>query len=94
VLSADEIEIIVNICNDLVAAKGHCSDILAHDDDLAAQVAREFAERAGRIVPAHQLITVLTALRKRGRLDGASPVDAVDSDEDIGFDDMDEAAGQ
>jgi len=89
-LSADDKEILVTIFRDYVATLQHCSDVLAYDEQLADLVAREFAERTGRIVPAYQLIVALTALRKRGKLDRIEPID----DDDVGFGDIDEAAGQ
>lgn len=66
--TADEIEVLVDIYARNVAELDTGSDTLAYDDQIAEFIAREFADQAGRAVPAHYLVAKLTALRKRGLL--------------------------
>ena len=67
-LSAEETEILTDIFYDNCTVLESGSDVLSCDDELADLIAREFAANAGRIVPAHDLLGKLTALRKRGLL--------------------------
>jgi hypothetical protein len=64
--SAEETEVLVDICRDLVIVFGNGSDTLDYDDEVAAQIAKAFLRETGRMVPAHELVTKFTALRKRG----------------------------
>jgi hypothetical protein len=91
-LTAEETEVLVAIYQDHVADFAHGSDVIAYDLEIAEALAKEFSAEVGRIFPAHQLITKLTALRKRGLLPKAAEVPK-QSDDEIGFDDMDQVAG-
>ena len=91
VLSAEETEALVKIfyCN--VTALESGSDVLAYDEETAALIAKEFSSEVGRVVPAHVLVTKLTALRKRGLLPKVGNRRV--TEKDIGFSDIDEAVG-
>ena len=67
-LSAEETEVLVDICRENVTALGHGSDTLDFDDEVSERIAKAFAQETGRVVPMHQLVTKITALRKRGLL--------------------------
>jgi hypothetical protein len=86
--TADEIEILVCIFHDNVTVLESGSDVLAYDDEIADLIAKGFAEQTGRIVPAHQLIAKLTALRKRGLLTKVG--ERVQGSSEIGFSDIDQ----
>lgn len=95
-LSAEEIEILVDIYYENVTVLGNGSDVLAYEDETKLFIAREFADQAGRIVAADDLVAKLTAIRKRGLLpkvrDHKKPDGAGFSDIDE-VDDRDQAAG-
>ena len=65
-LSAEETEILIEICLEFVTVLGNGSDTLDYDDEVADLIAKAFAQETGRVVPAHELVTKITALRKRG----------------------------
>jgi hypothetical protein len=67
-LTAEETEVLVDICRDNVTVLGNGSDTLDYDEDVAESIAKAFAEATGRVVPTHELVTKITALRKRGLL--------------------------
>lgn len=64
----DEVEILIAIYSENVAAMGEGSDNIAYDGETAQPIANRFAEATGRIVPPHQLVAKVTAIRKRGLL--------------------------
>jgi hypothetical protein len=88
-LSAEETEVLVEICRENVTVMGNGSDTLDYDDEVRDLIAKAFAEATGRVVPPHELVTKITALRKRGLLPKVS--EQKPSDEDHGFNDIDEA---
>jgi len=67
-LTAEETEILVRIYTENVINMDCGSDVLAYEAEVAALIAKEFSLATNRVVPAHQLVAKLTALRKRGRL--------------------------
>jgi hypothetical protein len=67
-LSADETEQLVDIFYENVTLLEHGSDVLSYLPDVADFVARIFSAKVGRTVPAHLVVSKLTALRKRGLL--------------------------
>jgi hypothetical protein len=87
--SAEDIEVLVSIYADDVAAMGVGSDVLAYEDDLRALIEKEFADRTGRVVSGDDLVAKLTALRKRGLLPKAAELPAPDPN--IGFGDIAQA---
>lgn len=90
-LSPEETEILVLIYREHVASISLGTDAIAYDDEIADLVAKEFAADTGRAVPGSDLIGALTALRKRGLLPKVERQHH--DDEDMGFDDIDLAAG-
>jgi hypothetical protein len=88
--SAEEIEVLVSIYDEDVAAMGIGSDVLGYEDELKVLVSKEFAARTGRIVAGDDLVAKLTALRKRGLLPKAADVPRA-KDADIGFGDINQA---
>jgi hypothetical protein len=85
--SPDEIELLIAIYSENVAAMGEGSDNIAYDGETAQLIAKRFAEATGRIVPPHQLVAKVTAIRKRGLLPPVQKIEA-DSEEDAGFTDI------
>jgi hypothetical protein len=91
--SAEESEILVSVYSDYLVAFGIGQENIAYDDGLKAFIAKEFAVRAGKVVPIESLLTKLTAIRKRGKLTRVAEVSKpVEKDADTGFDDI-EAVG-
>lgn len=90
-LTAEETEILVAVYAANVTAQSAGSDNLGYDLNLLSQLAQEFAARTGRFIHAHDLNAKLTALRKRGLL--TKVADLPQATEDMGFEDMDQAAG-
>ena len=68
-LSPGEWAALKTVYRDVVMPLGIGSDNLAYDDQLAAQVAREFFKLTGRSVPGRLLFAALMAKRKRGEWD-------------------------
>ena len=66
--SAEETEILVQICRDNVTVLGNGTDTLDYDEEVVDLIAKAFVDETGRIVPPHELLTKITALRKRGLL--------------------------
>jgi hypothetical protein len=92
-LTAEETILLIQIYKaNVTDVFGNCTDVLAHNSDIADIIVSEFAQAAGRVVPAHVLVTKLTALRKRGMLDRVEDSKSAD-DGDVGFGDIDEATG-
>jgi hypothetical protein len=89
-LSAEHTEVLTDIFYDQCTLLENGSDVLAFDDELADLIAKEFAANTGRIVPAHQLVAKLTALRKRGLL---HKVSELPKNPEPGFEDIDEVEG-
>jgi hypothetical protein len=87
-LTADQIEVLVEIFNEHVVPLGHCSDFLSYDHEIKELIAMEFAHRTRKRVPSHVLVATLDALRKRGLLPKADER----SSEDGGFSDIDDIA--
>jgi len=88
--SADETELLVSLYGMHVAGKLSGSDAMAYDEEVVAILGKEFAATTGRIVLAHEIVAKLTGLRKRGLL---PKVGEQENRDDIGFTDIDEAAG-
>jgi len=86
--SAEETEILVALFESNLADCELGSDNLAYDAELAAAMAKEFSIEIGRFVPPHELVTKLTAIRKRGLL--PKVVKSEDDDEEIGFGDIEQ----
>lgn len=94
-LSPEETEILVKIFREHVTELDNGSDVLAYDDEIAGLISKEFSAEAGRIVPAHELVAKLTALRKRGLLPKTGRWDREDGDsDDAGFTDIGEIKTQ
>lgn len=91
VMSAEHTEALVDIFRDVVLVLGIGSDSIAYDGKLAGMIAKEFARRTGRLVPACDLVGKLTALRRRGLLPkvGREPGEGEDG---IGFADIDDVS--
>jgi hypothetical protein len=89
-MTADEIEVLVAIFEDFVTSRNYGSDVLAYDDEITEEISREFFAQTGRTLPAHDVITRLTALRKRGLL---PKVGKLPKPTDAGFDDIDQVPG-
>jgi predicted deacetylase len=87
--SAEDTEVLVVIFRENISLLGAGSDVLSHESELMDLVAKEFAANTGRIVPNHELLTKITALRKRGLLPKAEHIDA---DDVAGFEDIDDVA--
>ena len=85
--SADEVEVMVRLFEDNLGDIALGSDNLAYDKDLAEAMAKEFSIEIGRIVPRHELVSKLTAIRKRGLLPQVSRNVSLESD---GFSDIDD----
>ena len=86
--SPEETEILVKLFESNMADCELGSDNLAYDYELAAAMAKEFSIEIGRRVPPHELVTKLTAIRKRGLLPKVAKGDV--SGEEIGFGDIDQ----
>lgn len=86
--SPEETEVLVKLFESNLADCELGSDNLAYDAELAAAMAKEFSIEIGRLVPAHELVTKLTAVRKRGLLPKVAKSE--NDDGDIGFGDIDE----
>jgi hypothetical protein len=84
--TADETELLITIYTENIAAMGAGSDNVAYDNETAELIAERFAEVTGRIVPSHQLVAKVTAIRKRGLLPPIQ-VDTLDPSDDLGFTD-------
>jgi hypothetical protein len=65
-LSTEEWEILQEVYDERVVGQGVGTDALAYDNDLARQIQREFARRAGRAVEGSLLVAAIIAKRKRG----------------------------
>ena len=92
-LTADETILLIQIYKaNVTDVFQNCTDVLAHNQEIADLIVSEFAQAVGRVVPAHILVPKLTALRKRGMLDKVDPSTHADEG-NIGFDDIDEATG-
>ena len=50
--TAEETEILLEICREFVTVQGNGSDTLDYDEDVAEQIAKAFARETGRVVPA------------------------------------------
>ena len=87
-LSAEDGEVLVSIYTENMALLGRGSDVLEYDSEISDLIAKEFFAITGRIVPPHQLVAKLTALRKRGLL----PKVSKQPEEPMGFADIDEVA--
>jgi hypothetical protein len=85
--TADETELLIAIYFENIAAMGEGSDNIAYDGETAQLIARRFAEATQRIVPPHQLVAKVTAIRKRGLLPPVQKVE-FDWDGDTGFTDI------
>lgn len=85
--SAEEIEVLVSIYAEDVAAMGVGSDALAYENELKELIAKEFAARTGRVVAGADLVAKLTALRKRGLLPKVAELPEANS-EKMGFEDI------
>ena len=88
-LSADETEILISIVENEVTAMGIGTDEIAYSPEIKRLIGKEFEAQAGRRVRAGDLIAEITAIRKRGLLDRVEK--SVDPDEDVGFEDIDNA---
>jgi hypothetical protein len=88
--SAEDIEALVSIYSEEVAAMGVGSDVLAYEDDIKQLIAKEFVDRRGRVVAADDLVAKLTALRKRGLRPKVAVLPEISS-KDMGFEDINEA---
>lgn len=88
--SADEIEALVAIYSEDIAAMGIGSDAIGYEDELRAKLVTEFARRTGRVMAAGDLVCKLTSLRKMGLLPKAADVPQV-KPEDVGFEDINQA---
>lgn len=87
--SPEDIEVLVAIYTENVTVLGAGSDNLAYEDDLKSFIAREFADRVGRVVAADDLVAKLTALRKRGLLPRVGDMPKPEQKpNDIGFNDI------
>jgi hypothetical protein len=87
-LSAEETEILVAIYTEVTALRSG-SDEIGYDAEVQSLIAKEFAAETGRVVPVHELVAKLTALRKRGLLPPKDP----HADGGVeGFTDMDKVA--
>jgi hypothetical protein len=88
--SAEDTEALVSIYTEEVAAMGVGSDVLAYEDDIKQLIAKEFADRRGRVVAADDLVAKLTALRKRGLLPKVAVLPEINN-KGMGFEDINEA---
>jgi hypothetical protein len=90
-LAPEETETLIEIFYENVTLTESGSDVLAYDEETVNLISREFAAKTGRIVPSHQLVAKLTALRKRGLLPKVG--NRGKDKEDRGFSDIDQAVG-
>lgn len=67
-LTADQVDILVQIYTEDVLVFGRGSDALASDAELRELISREFAARTNRIVPGYALAAILETMRKEGLL--------------------------
>ena len=93
--SAEQVEVLVDIYKAHVLVFGVASDILTYNEDVREGVAKEFAMRTGRRIPATRLAAKLEDMRKRGLLPKVEDVEQVADQDDggavaDGFEDMDE----
>lgn len=89
-LSAREWLILEAIYREEMLPREIGSDNLAYDDLLAAQIAREFCDRSGRMVYGRLLFSAIMAKRKRGEWVNVRP--PKENQGGIGFSDMDDIA--
>jgi hypothetical protein len=85
VISAEDTEILVALFEEHVSILGSGSDIVAYEDGIADLLMKKFRAQTGRRLKKNELITKLTALRKRGQLPKA-----VKQPEDGAFSDINE----
>jgi hypothetical protein len=78
-MTGDEIEALVVIFEENVAILGRGSDDIAYDPEISELLVKSFFEHTGRGLPAHEIIRMLTALRKRGLLTNVSEIPQSDS---------------
>ena len=78
-MSADEIEALIVIYEENVAILGCGTDAISYDDEIGELLVKSFFEMTGRGLPSHQLVRMLTALRKRGLLTRVSDIPQSDS---------------
>ena len=67
-ISAEETEQLVDTFYEHVTILEHGSDVLSYSPEMAEFVAEKFSAKIGRTIPAHLVVSKLTALRKRGLL--------------------------
>lgn len=85
--SAEDVETLVAIYREDIAAMGIGSDVIAYEPELRDLLVKEFATRTSEFVAADDLVAKLTELRKAGILPTAADIPKRKQD-GIGFEDI------